>query len=41
MKVLCATLFSILFLSLGGCNTISGFGQDVEDTGEAIEDTAE
>ncbi|MFW5661989.1 MAG: entericidin A/B family lipoprotein [Oceanicaulis sp.] len=41
MKALIATLFSVLFLALGGCNTIGGFGQDVEDTGEAIENTAD
>ncbi len=40
MKILFATLFSLLFLSLGGCNTVQGFGEDVEETGEAIEDTA-
>lgn len=41
MKIIAATLFSLLFLSLGGCNTIAGFGQDVESAGEEIEDTAE
>ncbi|MFP4518176.1 MAG: entericidin A/B family lipoprotein [Oceanicaulis sp.] len=41
MKILFATLFSLLFLTLGGCNTLQGFGQDVEGTGEAIEDTAD
>lgn len=30
-----------LVCALAGCNTISGFGQDVEATGEAISDTAE
>ncbi|XBQ17058.1 MAG: entericidin A/B family lipoprotein [Oceanicaulis sp.] len=41
MKLFAATLFSLLFLALGGCNTIQGFGQDVENTGEAIEDAGE
>lgn len=41
MKILFATLFSLLFLSLGGCNTVSGFGQDVESAGEEIEDAAD
>lgn len=27
-------------LSLAACNTVEGFGQDVENTGEAIEDAA-
>ena len=37
-------LLTILFLSilaLGGCNTISGAGKDIEATGDAISDTAE
>lgn len=41
MKVLIATFFSLVFLTLGGCNTVDGFGEDVENTGEAIEDTAD
>jgi predicted small secreted protein len=28
-------------IAIGGCNTIGGFGQDVEEGGEAISDTAE
>ena len=28
-------------LGLGGCSTAQGFGQDVEDTGEYIEDKAD
>ena len=28
-------------LVLGGCNTARGFGQDVEETGGAIENSAE
>ena len=27
--------------SLGACNTVEGFGEDVQSAGEAIEDTAE
>lgn len=36
-------LLSLLALSLHlqGCNTIRGFGQDVEQAGDAIEDAAE
>lgn len=32
----CAAIFAI-----AGCNTVAGFGQDVENTGEAIESEAE
>lgn len=28
-------------LSLGACNTIEGAGQDIENTGEAIQDAAD
>ncbi len=28
-------------LAVAGCNTAEGFGQDVENTGEAIEEEAE
>ena len=31
----------MLALALGACSTAEGFGQDVEDTGEYIEDKAE
>lgn len=41
MKVLIATIFSLVFLTLGGCNTVDGFGRDVERTGEAIKDAAD
>ena len=30
-----------LLLALGACNTMEGFGQDVETAGEAIEGEAE
>lgn len=28
-------------MALGGCNTSEGFGQDVENTGEAIQEEAQ
>ncbi|MFD0858359.1 entericidin A/B family lipoprotein [Roseovarius aquimarinus] len=28
-------------VALAACNTVEGFGQDVENTGEAIEEEAE
>jgi predicted small secreted protein len=31
----------MLQLTLAGCNTISGMGQDIEAAGDAIEDQAE
>lgn len=39
MKKYIAAAFSAFVLM--GCSTVSGFGQDVEDTGEKIEETAE
>jgi len=40
-KVVIAALLALLTVGLYGCNTTAGFGQDVEATGEAIEDAAE
>ncbi|WP_306016623.1 entericidin A/B family lipoprotein [Oceanicaulis sp. MMSF_3324] len=37
--MLCALAVSTLILA--GCNTIAGAGQDIEEAGDAIEDTAE
>ncbi|MEN0652195.1 MULTISPECIES: entericidin A/B family lipoprotein [Hyphobacterium] len=39
-------LLSLLFLSLfaitiAGCNTVEGAGEDVEDAGEAVQDAAD
>ena len=33
-----AALFTLLMLALAGCETVGGFGQDVEQGGEAITD---
>lgn len=41
MKILYLMLLMLTALAAAGCNTTEGFGQDVEATGEAIEDTAE
>jgi predicted small secreted protein len=35
------TAVALLLLSLSGCNTAEGFGEDVEATGGAISDTAD
>ena len=37
----CALAFAILMLTVGGCNTWSGVGKDIQRGGEAIEGTAE
>jgi entericidin A len=42
MKTLIAMLLiSLLSLSIAGCNTTRGFGQDLEKLGDNIEDAAE
>ena len=35
-----ATLLFAFTLMLSGCNTIEGIGEDIEETGERIEDSA-
>lgn len=35
-----AALFVVAF-TLAGCNTMAGFGQDVQDTGQSIHKSAE
>lgn len=35
-----ATLLLAFTLMLSGCNTIEGIGEDIEETGERIEDSA-
>ena len=41
MKKITAILFASVSLMLVGCNTVSGFGQDVQKAGQKVEDTAE
>lgn len=41
MKILYLMLLMLIALAAAGCNTTKGFGQDVEATGDAIEDTAD
>lgn len=41
VKTLHLMLLMLVALAAAGCNTTRGFGQDVEATGEAIEETAE
>jgi predicted small secreted protein len=40
VKILYLMLLMLTALAAAGCNTTEGFGQDVEATGEAIEETA-
>jgi predicted small secreted protein len=40
MKKLIAAVFGAAFL-LAGCNTMEGFGRDVEKTGDKIEKSAQ
>lgn len=41
MRAILAVFSLMGLLAVAGCNTAEGFGQDVENTGEAIEDEAE
>lgn len=41
MKIVASGLLALLFALTQGCETASGFGQDLENAGEAITDTAE
>ena len=38
MKLAAASVFA---LSIAACNTVEGVGRDVEEVGDAVEDTAE
>jgi entericidin A len=33
--------FAALLFGVAGCNTVEGFGEDVQSAGESIEETAE
>ncbi len=39
-KTLMLALTAAFILSLAGCNTIHGFGQDLEATGEGLQEAA-
>lgn len=41
MRILYLMLLSLVGFAAAGCNTTEGFGQDVEEAGEEIEETAE
>ena len=41
MKKFCMALMSMIYLmALAGCNTMEGFGKDMQKAGEKIEDAA-
>ena len=41
LTIIVLLLGGLSLASLGACSTAKGFGQDVQDTGEYIEDKAE
>ncbi|ARN20493.1 entericidin A/B family lipoprotein [Piscinibacter gummiphilus] len=41
MKKITAILFASACLVLVGCNTVSGFGRDVQKAGEKVEESAD
>ena len=41
MKKITAILLASVTVFLVGCNTVSGFGKDVQKVGEKVEDSAE
>jgi entericidin A len=41
MEKITAILFASACLLMVGCNTVSGFGQDVQKAGQKVEDSAE
>jgi predicted small secreted protein len=41
VKAFLASTLMTFALALGACNTVEGFGQDVENTGDAISEGAE
>lgn len=41
MKILALSTWMVLMLGLAGCNTMRGAGEDVEATGEGVQDVAE
>ena len=40
MKTITAAALFAFALTLAGCNTVRGMGQDIQKAGEKIEDTA-
>jgi len=41
LKKLTAIVLVACFAGMAGCNTMSGFGKDVQKGGEKVEDSAE
>ena len=40
-KILLIIALAVLTFSLFGCETFKGMGRDIQNTGEAVEDTAQ
>ncbi len=40
MKKLSLLVITLVLLSLSGCNTLRGIGQDIQKAGETLEDAA-
>lgn len=40
-KWIVAGLFAVAILSISGCNTMEGAGEDIEEAGEKIQDAAD
>ena len=40
MKIISATVISIISLAISACNTVEGFGKDVQHAGNSIEKAA-
>jgi predicted small secreted protein len=39
-RLICAGLLLVVLMTGAACNTVSGFGRDVESVGEATQDAA-
>ena len=40
-KILLLVLLTMYMTAMSGCNTLHGFGEDLEEIGEGIQDAAE
>lgn len=41
IKLFCGSVFLFGVVAISGCNTMAGFGEDMQSGGRAITDTAE
>jgi len=40
-KIIALTLLAASFLTLAGCNTVQGFGKDVQTVGEKVQNAGQ